>query len=164
MFHNHLPHLRWIRNWLQAVDGSPGITVQALAAVENKAKEYNANGKQLLIALMADEMHIKKKIEWDDSQRKFSGFVTCRDDVSGEKQKDQGLPVASNALVFMAVGDDFKVPVAYFLLTGLNSLARAALTQLVIKRINETSARVISLTQVIISNNTILLNCMKSKL
>lgn len=47
----------------------------------------------------------------------------------------------------MAVGEDFKLPIAYFYLTGLNTLGRAAITQSVIKSVNRTGVRVISFTQ-----------------
>lgn len=96
--------------------------------------------------MAADEVSIKKKVEYNQHQQKFEGFVTCMDNENNENS--QGLPVAKNALVFMAIGDDFKIAVAYFLLTGLNALGRAALTQLVIRSVNETGAKVVSLTQV----------------
>lgn len=47
----------------------------------------------------------------------------------------------------MVVGENFKIPVAYYLLSGLNAYGAAAITQLVIEKVNETGAKVISLTQ-----------------
>lgn len=47
----------------------------------------------------------------------------------------------------MVVGENFKIPVAYYFISGLNSYGSAALTQLVIEAINNTGAKVISLTQ-----------------
>lgn len=78
----------------------------------------------------------------------FVGFVTCenRDNRDENDQREIPLAVAKDALVFMAVGDDFKIPVAYFLLAGLRSDERSALTKLVIEKINNTGARVTSLT------------------
>ncbi|XP_055309913.1 uncharacterized protein LOC129573448 [Sitodiplosis mosellana] len=147
VFKNNLPHPRTMRAWLSSIDASPGVTAEALNTLEIKAKEYEAQGKELLIAMISDEVSIKKKIEWVEAEHKFSGFITCRDEENKKKQKNKGLPVAKNALVFMAVGADFKISMAYFLLTGLNALGRAALTQLTIKSVNNTGARVISLTQ-----------------
>lgn len=46
----------------------------------------------------------------------------------------------------MAVGPNFKVPVAYHLLNGLESIDRAALTLEVIQEIEKIGARVVSLT------------------
>lgn len=161
VFPNRLPHPRRIRVWLSSVDGLAGVTSDALTTLKNKATEYKEAGKPFLIAMMCDEMYIKKKIEWDDVQRKFSGFVTCQDDGThrnsrkkktnkeNQNQEDDALPLAQTVFVFMAVGDDFKIPVAYFLLSGLSSMGRAALTQLTIRSVNETGAQVISLTQVI---------------
>lgn len=63
VFQKHLPEPRTIRAWLESIDGSPGITKSALDALENKAKEYEANGKQLFVALIDDEIAIKKKVD-----------------------------------------------------------------------------------------------------
>lgn len=146
VFHRQLPDPRTMRLWMSSIDASPGITNEALKVLEMKEKVYKANGKKLLIYMAADEVSIKKKVEYNQHQQKFEGFVTCMDNENNEDS--QGLPVAKNALVFMAIGDDFKIAVAYFLLTGLNELGRAALTQLVIRSVNETGAKVVSLTQV----------------
>lgn len=145
VFRNHLPDPRTIREWLTSIDGSPGITIQSLKSLELKSKECEVNGKKLLIAMMADEMFIRKEVKWYENERRFGGFVTCRDGEVDEQGKD--LPIAKSVLVFMAVGEDFKLPIAYFYLTGLNTLGRAAITQSVIKSVNRTGARVISLTQ-----------------
>lgn len=51
------------------------------------------------------------------------------------------------ARAFVQCDDGYKLPVAYFFLCDLNAYRRASLTQHVIKRINETGARVKILTQ-----------------
>lgn len=62
-----------------------------------------------------------------------------------EKDSDK-LPLIKDALVFMAVGDDFRIAVAYELLCGMKAVDRAILTKEVIRRIDLTGAKVISLT------------------
>lgn len=141
VFHNNLPDCQTIRAWLKSIDGSPGITNEALQSLERKAKEYHEKGEELLIALISDEMSIRKNVAWHEKKQKFSGFATCCN------ENNELVPVAKDALVFMAVGEDFKLPVAYFLLAGLNAMGRAALTQLVVKSVNDTGCRVVSLTQ-----------------
>lgn len=154
VFHNHLPEPRTMRGWFSSVDGSPGINSQALDSLRKKAEEYKVNGKQLLVALMCDEMSIRKKVCYDRGKRKFVGFATCEnqcnaeDTLAEENAENKGPPEAKNAFVFMVVGDDFKIPVSYFFLNGLNSYERASLTHLVIENVNETGAKVMSLTQV----------------
>lgn len=56
------------------------------------------------------------------------------------------MKLAKDALVYMVVGSDFKLPIAYELLTGLESVDRAALTLRAIKSIEEAGARVMSFT------------------
>lgn len=140
VFNNHLPEPHTIQLWVKSIDGRPGISNEALTILSAKVKEYESNGDPLLLSMMSDEMHIAKKIGYNSKTKKFSGFVTCNDN---DKKK---LEVASNVLVFMVAGNDFKLPVAYFFLAGLNAVSRAALTQLVIESVNKTGARVISLT------------------
>lgn len=61
VFNNHLPNPRTMRSWLESVDSSPGVTKSSLDALKIKVEEYEANKKKLIIALMCDEMSIKKK-------------------------------------------------------------------------------------------------------
>lgn len=138
VFNNHLPELHTIQRWVKSVDGRPGISAEALVTLSEKAKKSNP----LLVAMISDEMHIAKKIGFNSKTKKFTGFVTCNNN-NDEKKK---LEIATNALVFMVAGENFKLPVGYFLLAGLNAENRAALTQMVIQHVNNTGAKVISLT------------------
>lgn len=142
VFYNHLPRPSTIHCWYKSIDGEPGITTESLTILKLKAQEKANVGKKLLITLMCDEVAIRKSVEWNESELKFSGFVSCEN----RKKKKDHLDISKDALVFMAVGDNFKIPVAYFLLCGLESLERAALTQHVIQHVNSTGVKVISLT------------------
>lgn len=153
VFNNNLPAPSTIRAWLSSVDGAPGINDQALDALRKKAEEYAERGEEFLINMMCDEMSIKTKMDWDDKKRKFIGYATCQNQCTGQKEEE--VPEAKNSLVFMVVGKDFKIPVAYFLLNGLNAYERASLIQLVIKATNETGAKVTSLTQVNFVNSVL---------
>lgn len=148
VFNNNLPERHTIQLWLNSIDGGPGISTEALAILSEKVKEYKSNGRQLLLAMISDEMHIAKKIGYNAGTKKFTGFVTCNNDNNSKKTKKicDKLDVATNALVFMVAGDTFKLPVGYFFLAGLNSQNRAVLTKMVIKNVNDTGARVITLT------------------
>lgn len=158
VFAENLPHPVTITKWYRSVDGSPGITLKSLQVLKQKAESYMQNGKKLLVTLMNDEMSIKKKIEWDQYQGEFRGFVTCKNSentrsrgnrnvTNNEEATDDGyLDVAKDVLVFLVVGEEFKIPVAYFLLNGLRALERASLTKMVIQNVNETGAQVTSLT------------------
>lgn len=97
---------------------------------------------------MCDEMSIRKKVNYNSATRKFIGYATCENQCNDQCNDIEEPPEAKNALVFMVVGSDFKIPVSYFLLNGLNSYERASLTHMVIKEVNETGAKVMSLTQV----------------
>lgn len=151
VFQNHLPELHTIQAWLKSVNGSPGITSEALDTLRTMVKQCNEEGRELFLKMMSDEVFLRRNIGWDGKNKDFTGFVTCcqdnnNDNVENEASMSNQLPVAKNALVYMVVGDDFKLTVAYFLLSGLNAQNRAALTQLTIENVEKTGARVMSLT------------------
>lgn len=140
-FGNRLPACRTLRRWLRSTDASPGITQAAIDEIAQKVIEYKAKGKSLYICAMSDDIFIRKQISYDGNTDKFCGFPT----VSNSRSKADP-SAARESLVFMAVGPDFKIPVAYFLLNGLQAIDRATLTEEVIIAIQNTGARVVSLT------------------
>lgn len=143
VFQNHLPEPHTIQLWVKSVDGGPGISMEALTTLSEKVKKYTSEGEPFCLALMSDEMHIAKKIGYNAMTKKFTGFVTCN---NNDKKNQAKLDVATNVLVFMVAGENFKLTVGYFFLAGLNATNRAALTEMVIEHVNKTGARIISLT------------------
>lgn len=141
-FSNRLPAQRTLQRWLRCVDGSPGITQLALDTLSEKVKEYKDINKKLHLCIIHDEMSIKKQVLWNDETKSFDGFRTSKN----QNSNDEKLPVAKDALVYMVTGPDFRIAVAYFLLAGLDSVDRAALTGEVIRNIEATGAIVMSLT------------------
>jgi len=107
-----LPHPRTIEKWLKTIDGRPGFTSEAFSALETRTKLRPE--KQLVCVLMMDEVAIRQQIVWDGN--KFVGYIDM-----GTGLDDDSMPVAKDALTFMAVGvnDSFKVRVGYFLIDGL---------------------------------------------
>lgn len=151
VFNNNLPAPETMRRWYRSIDTEPGITDVALQILKQKAEDYKRNGRELLLALLCDEVSIKKCVEHDEYKSQFTGFVSCENKSERSKKRKNKknaneLDVAKDALVFMCVGENFKVPVAYFFLCGLEAVERAALTQEVIRQVNGTGAKIWSLT------------------
>lgn len=142
-FGNRLPAIRTLQKWLRCVEVAPGISEIALGALTEKAKSYKDEGKILHVCMISDEIGIRKQVTWTAEEENFDGFAT---NLNAKAKQKSTLPLAKDALVFMAVGPDFKVAVAYFLLNGLDAIERAALTREVIRSVDETGAKVISLT------------------
>ena len=90
---------------------------------------------------MLDEMAIKKHISWDG--KKYKGYVDL-----GNGIKDDSLPVAGDALVFMvvAIDESWKVPCGYFFIDGLSGAERANLVNVCLQRLSDAGIKVISLT------------------
>lgn len=144
-FNKNLPAKRTLQLWYASIDASPGIQNDALNTLRERAESYQKeNQHQLHVSLMSDETSIRKEVVWREEIQSFDGFCTIVS--SSQHAKNETLKVAKDALVFMVVGPDFKIPVAYYLLCGLDAPERAALTLQVIKCIEETMVRVISFT------------------
>lgn len=148
-FNNHLPTVRTMQRWLRVVDASPGITQIALDAIAEKVQMYKNEGKELLLTVVCDEMSILKHVKYDEQKKTFEGFPTLINSNQSDRRKINNkdkVPVAKDALVFMAVGPNFRITVCYHLLCGLDAIDRAILTTEVIRQIDNTGAKVISLT------------------
>lgn len=138
-----------MRNWYASINATPGYTTEAFDALKEKADQfYEKNGTKMLCALMDDEMAIRKHAQWNAATMKFDGFVNlgCNDRTLDPNDINQ--PLAKNALVFMisGIGEDFKIPIAYFLVKGLTADEKAAITNEILIRLSEIGIVVVSMT------------------
>ncbi|KAF0751335.1 Uncharacterized protein FWK35_00022449, partial [Aphis craccivora] len=118
VFNNLLPGPRTLRRWYMVVDGNPGFTAEAFEAISKQAKE---------------------------------NIVCCNlviDEMSQYAYDNDNIPLAKNALVFLAVGINgyWKMPIAYFLIDGLNGKERSNLLMKAIDLLNETGVKLCSIT------------------
>lgn len=60
-FNKNLPAPDTLRRWYKAIDAEPGITTVSLNVLKQKAEAYKKEGKELTLALLCDEVSIKKK-------------------------------------------------------------------------------------------------------
>lgn len=137
-FQTCLPHTRTIGKWYKKLDGSPGFTEEAFRML-TKYAEYSSY--PILCSLLIDEMAIRQYIEWDG--KVFHGYVNI-----GSEPLDDSLPIAKDALVFMAVGinTNWKIPLGYFLINKMTSEQRANLLKQCLKLCSETGIKVVSIT------------------
>lgn len=146
-FNNNLPAKRTLQSWYGSLRVSPGICESALNILREKAELHQKeNTYPLHLSIMSDEMSIRKEICWSTESHSFVGFSTITNASQQDEENPPPLKAAKDALVFMAVGSDFKIPIAYELLNGLESIDRAALTLNVIKEVESVGAIVFSLT------------------
>lgn len=142
-----LPHVKTISKWFQNVNGLPGITKQSLEYLKNRINEEKIkNKKDLLFALMMDEMSIRAIERWDDSTKEQQGYVDFGDLCFEDRSSDE---IATNALVFILNGINcrFKIPVAFFFITNLNAHERKNVATLIIKTLyEETNAKIVTFT------------------
>lgn len=129
-FNKNLPSKRALQMWYGSVDGSSGISESSLDILRERSQAHLAqNNHPLHGHILWDEMAIKKYLAYSNETKSFQGFCTVTDsEDNSENGESSEAKLAKDALVWMVVGPDFKVPVAYELINGLNSTTRAALT------------------------------------
>ena len=132
-----LPHPSTLKSWYTGIDGDPGFNKQAFQSLKEKTKD----GKTVLVALMIDEMAIRKNVEWDG--KKLLGFVDMGTGIDDDKA-----PVATEVLVFMVVcvNGSWKLPVGHFFISSLTGQERANLVLDCIERLSSVKITVTSLT------------------
>lgn len=144
-FNNHLPSITAIRNWYASVNASPGFENDALDILKKKANEFKDKfNRNLLCSLVADEMAIRTHAQWNANKMKFDGFVDM-----GDKLTNQGiLHLAKEALVFLVCGveENFKIPIAYFLINSLDTQQKAFIINQLFTMLSEIKVEITSLT------------------
>lgn len=105
-FNLNIPHIRTIRNWYSAINGSPGFTESAFGALKQKVDEAKTKGKSLNVCLIHDDMSIRQHSQWSSAEEKFLGHINAG------KPEDYNLcaPLAKQASVLMVsgIGGEFK--------------------------------------------------------
>ena len=138
-----LPHVATIRKWYSNINSRPGFSTEAFSLLEGKVKQELTREKQVLVAVMLDEMSIKKQIDFDEKTSSFIGFVDI-----GTGETDDSLPPATEALAVMCVGVNhlFKILLGYFFIAGLSGVEKANLVRIALQKIHDTGARPLSVT------------------
>jgi len=123
---NILPSPSTIRQWCCSSNFEPGFSKEVLETLQRREKT-------VICTLMVDEMSIWKQEDY--KHNKWYGFVNTNVEVANEDQADHtNAAYAKSALTFIlvAMNDNFKVPMGYFLIDTLDrkecaNLVRAAL-------------------------------------
>ena len=89
-----LPHLSLIRKWARNVNCEPGFIGESFRILEEQAK---TNTEKKDCCLVLDAMAIRKQVQWEPANNKYSGFVDY-----GPLEASK--ITASEALVFLLVG------------------------------------------------------------
>ena len=109
-----------------------------------KEKVDSGDDQYRYCSLMIDGMCLKKKVVWDPSSQQMMGFVDLG---SGPLDSDE-LPIASEAIVIMAVGllGNWKAPIGYFLCHSMTGRMQCELMKQAISKLHESGVTVLSVT------------------
>jgi hypothetical protein len=140
------PTEQTIRSWIRADRTEVGFNQPSLDVIRALATKFKEENKQLYIALSCDDMYIKKHIDFVGG--KIWGYSDFGKKEAGKPLVDIEAKPALNAHMFMAcaINGNLKKPVGLFFISSLKAPDRAALTKECIIKIEETGAKVISLT------------------
>jgi len=96
-----------------------GFSDAALNLLAQKVTVSKKANQDVIVALMLDDMSIKKQIDYDSKSSTFKGYVDVGAGVTDEEVKP-----ATEVLIFMAVGVNchFKIPIGYFFIAGEKQL------------------------------------------
>lgn len=138
-----LPHPRTICRWYSTINAEPGFTTEAFDALKMKCESNAKDNKPVLCSLVFDEISIRRQ-KLFHTNRKL-GSVNFG---AGPMQGEEAETVATQALVFMlvALNENWKLPVGYFLTAGVNAETKANLIKICLEKCNEVGAIVASLT------------------
>jgi len=91
----------------------------AFKLLSMKVESELKRGVKVLVAVMLDDMALRKEVQFNSSDQQFRGFV----DIGCGPAVSDSVP-ARDVLVIMEVGinSHFKVPIGYFFITGLSGL------------------------------------------
>jgi hypothetical protein len=133
-----LPAPCTLRRWLSGINYQPGFSEQVFTSLADKVK--GPNGWQYKsCSVMIDGMSIRKHVDWDSKQQKMMGFT----DLGAGPIDNDSQQEASEALVIMAVGitGHWKVPLGYFLITGISATVQAELIKTAFIKLSEVGIR-----------------------
>jgi DNA transposase THAP9 len=152
-----LPHVETIAKWYRSVKGDPGITEEAFHMLDVKVR--NSGGKTIFCNLTIDEMSIRKREIWDETNKKYLGRVCMPGE---EKTTTDSAVLASNAFVLMivSVNENWKLPIGYFLCNSLSSEQKVSILHMALTRLQNVGVCVTGLTFDGLASNT----CMASML
>ena len=114
-FSKALPHVATVRKWFSNIKGEPGFQDLAFNLLSKKVQQGQESNNKIVVALMLDEMSLKKQIDYDTRDSSQKGYIDL-----GTGENDDSSKEATQALIFMAVGvnQHFKIPIAYFFVAG----------------------------------------------
>ena len=135
---NCLPHPKTISAWYTSINGSPGINIEALKCIKEKAALVDY---PLFACITFDEMAIRKNIEFDGS--KYYGYVDF-----GFNNTTNCAEPAKEVLVFLLVclNQNWKIPIAYFLINKMNAEQKRNIVLQCISAVHNVGMRVVSIT------------------
>ena len=142
-FNKALPHENTLYRWCCKLDASPGFTEQSFLFIKKKIEQEQENGKDILFALMLDEMKIHRHLSFNGKE--FVGGVDFGMDLNEDDDEPEE---ATDALVMMVVGLNvkWKLPIGYFLIKGMTGSEKANLVNIALKKLGDVGASICTLT------------------
>lgn len=138
LFHNCLPHPNTLTEWYRSVDAKPGYTTETLNRLKQKS---TSNNKEIVCALIADEMAIRQQKIWCGGR-----YIGVVDLGLGEATDDDSIAQQAYVLLLVSLNESWKIPLAYFLITGLKAEMKANIINIALEKCQAVGVKIVSLT------------------
>lgn len=140
-FNTCLPSLRTLAKWYQCIDGRPGFTKESFNALKVKTDQAKS---VIHASLIIDEMKLKNKVEFHPASQRVFGYVDYGTGIEDSDCKDE----CTDALVFLVVpiNSRFKVPIGYFLISGMKGEQKATLVLQAISMCHDVKVNIVAVT------------------
>lgn len=147
-FNKNLPHIETLRSWYRNsnIDGEPGINSHSIRILNDKAAEMRNKGKQLLCALIFDEMSIHKSVEWCPKDKTFVGYDNLGDRRINNENREEVLVSQAIAYFVSGINTPFQLPLAYFFVHSLNADQRFEYLKQILFELSKCDVRIGSVT------------------
>lgn len=120
-FKKHLPHVATLRQWYanSGLLDEPGINRTVLSQPKDLVAGKKSKGRELIVSISLDEIHIRRHVQWCNSTKKLLGYAT----IGNENERKC---VAKQTLVFMVngVNENLHLPVAHYFISSLGAEGR----------------------------------------
>lgn len=143
-FNKNLPDDSTIRAWYANSDMNciPGIHESSMQILKKKSEASKKDGKELIVSLSFDEMHLSTLVQFDSSSKTMIGYETFNY-TDNEPRKE-----ANQMIAFLVRGmeENFQLLVAYHFVVSLNAASKKKLLMEVIDKIIETGTIISNIT------------------
>lgn len=143
-FNKNLPDNSTIRAWYanSDINCTPGVHDSSIQILKKKCEARKQDGKELVVSLSFDEMHLSTLVQFDSGSKTMVGYETYNyADSESRKEANQMI-----AFLVRGMDENFQLLVAYHFIVSLDAASKKTLLMEVVDKITETGTIISNIT------------------